>query len=280
MKIVYSPKCLEYGEPEHPESPERVKAAAEVLKKRFKFVEPEPCREKNLLLVHSRRLVESVRNLDFFKPDTPTLPKMYEYACLSAGAAIKAASLAADGENSFSLMRPPGHHAGRDSLGGFCYFNNIAIAVKWLLGQGVKKTAICDFDVHHGNGTQDIFLGERGVIYVSLHQSPFYPGTGLKSEKNCFNFPLPSGTSGKEYMGTLEKAVEIIKGFEPEVLAVSAGFDAYEGDPIGGLGLDLEAYQSIGRMIASVGVPVFSVLEGGYSSMLGNCVESYLRCMV
>ncbi len=277
MKIVYSPKCLEYGEVGHPESPIRVGDSYQFLKdKNFEFVEPEPAQEKDLFLVHTKRLVEEVKNERILDPDTPNIKGIYNYALLSAGGAIKAMELALTGEKSFSLMRPPGHHAGKDFCGGFCYFNNIAIAVAKAL-EKVKKAAILDIDCHHGNGTENIFLGKNNVLYVSLHQSPLYPGTGLKSQFNVFNFPLSSETTEKEYLESLDKGLKKISDFQPDVLAISAGFDTYKKDPITMFNLGIETYQKIGKKISDLNLPTFAVLEGGYSSDLPQCLYNFVN---
>jgi len=172
-------------------------------------------------------------------------------------------------------MRPPGHHVGRDFLGGFCYFNNIAIAVK----RSGKRTLILDIDAHHGNGTQDIFLGDPQVVYVSLHRSPLYPGTGLSSVQNCFNFPLPARCGDQVYLETLDRALDrALQDFQPEQVAISAGFDGYERDPLASLGLSIETYREIGARIAKLGLPVFAVLEGGYvPEALGPLIEALIR---
>lgn len=275
MIIVFSPKCLEYSEIGHPESPIRVGDSYQFLKdKNFEFVEPEPAQEKDLFLVHTKRLVEEVKNERILDPDTPNIKDIYNYALLSAGGAIKAMELALTGEKSFSLMRPPGHHAGKDFCGGFCYFNNIAIAVAKAL-EKVKKAAILDIDCHHGNGTENIFLGKNNVLYVSLHQSPLYPGTGLKSQFNVFNFPLSPETTEKEYLESLDKGLKKISDFQPDVLAISAGFDTYKKDPITMFNLGIETYQKIGKKISDLNLPTFAVLEGGYSSDLPQCLYNF-----
>lgn len=276
MNILFSRKCLEFWQPGHPESPDRVRMVYEFLNthKNFNFIEPEPCTEKDILLAHSRNLLNQVKSGGFFDSDTPRLPGIFDYAKLSAGSAIQAAKLALEGKESFSLMRPPGHHAGRDSLGGFCYFNNIAIAAAGILKKA-KRVAILDIDCHHGNGTQDIFMGNPKVLYVSLHQSPLYPGTGLKSEKNCLNFPLPPGTGDKEYLETLKEAMVSIREFDPGLIGVSAGFDTYAGDPITNLDLRVKTYRKIGSMISKLG-NAFAVLEGGYHSDMPRCVHEFL----
>ncbi len=270
MKIIFDERCLEFNEPGHPESPERVRRAAEYLRERFDFVEPEPAREEDLLLVHTPGLIESVKNLTFYDLDCPRYPNIYDYALLAAGGAILAAEV-----GGFSLMRPPGHHVGRDFLGGFCYFNNIAIAVK----RSGKRTLILDIDAHHGNGTQDIFLGDPQVVYVSLHRSPLYPGTGLSSVQNCFNFPLPARCGDEVYLSTLDRALEqALQDFQPEQVAISAGFDGYERDPLASLGLSIETYREVGARIAKLGKPVFAVLEGGYvPEALGPLIEALIR---
>ena len=284
ITIIYSEKCLDYGQPGHPESPDRVKNSYEFLReKEFEFVEPEPCSEKDFLLVHSKQMVESVKNGNFFDMDTPNLPGIFEIAKLSAGGAIKACELALEGKTSFSLLRPPGHHATRNNIGGFCYFNNIAIAVKKTLqefGQGPERSrrrvVIIDIDCHHGNGTEDIFLGEEKVLYVSLHQSPLYPGTGLSSKKNCLNFPISAGTDEKKYLEVLDSALIEVKKFDPSLIGVSSGFDTYELDPITDIGLKKESYRKIGERIKNLGKPIFRVLEGGYSQDLPQCIYEYL----
>lgn len=273
MKIVFSPKCLEYGSPYHPENPRRIQLAYEYLKEKYEFIEPKPATEKDLLLVHTKEYIERIKSGNFYDPDTPAYDNIYEYAKLSAGAAIIAAK-----EKAFSLMRPPGHHAGRrgKALGaptlGFCYFNNIAIAVKKLS----KKALILDIDTHHGNGTQEIFQDSEDVIFISLHTMGIYPGTGFRSMGNCYNYPLPMGTDDKMYLETLNKALGNVDLSRVEVVAVSAGFDTLEGD-LGGLRLTLDCYKEIGKRIGSLGLPVFIILEGGYSSKLGICIDNLIQ---
>jgi acetoin utilization deacetylase AcuC-like enzyme len=277
MKIIFSPKCIEYKSPGHPESPQRVSSGYEFLKQKgFEFVEPSPASDADILLVHTQELLDKVKNLDFDDPDTPALNNIFEYAALSAGAAITAMKFSLKGQAAFSLMRPPGHHATRGSLGGFCYFNNIAIAVK-KASATVNKLAILDIDCHHGNGTEDIFLGQENILFVSLHRVPLYPGTGLKSNKNCLNYPLSAELSEFEYLAYLQDALSQIKNFKPALLAVSAGFDTYKGDPVAGLGLGREAYRKIGSEINALGVPYFCVLEGGYSRELPECLYEFMK---
>ena len=276
MKLVFDPTCLEYARPGHPEAPRRVQLAYAYLKDRYRTIVPGPIDETDLLLVHSHRLVESVQNGEFRDWDTPNLPGIYQHALQSVAGAVTAMRRALEGEAAFSLMRPPGHHAGPDYLAGFCYFNNIAVATAKALKQ-VGRVAIVDFDCHHGNGTQDIFLGRKGVLYLSLHQSPFYPGTGLRSEQNCINFPMGSGTDDDMWRRAFEEGMAAVEQFEPDLLAVSAGFDGYKHDPFAIFQLSRELFTEVGQRIGSLGKPTFSVLEGGYSDALGSCAEAYIE---
>ncbi|MEM2341304.1 MAG: histone deacetylase [Candidatus Bathyarchaeia archaeon] len=284
MYIVFSEKCLEYWEPGHPESPDRVYRAYKLLKEAgFSFIEAEPCSEGDLLLVHSREYVEMIRKETFYDPDTPNLPGIYEYARLAAGSAIKSMEIALEGEKAFSLMRPPGHHVGVNgrALGapslGFCYFNNVAIACKRALRK-VNRIAIIDIDCHHGNGTQEIFFGSSEVLFVSLHRyGGVYPGTGERSLKNCLNYPFTHPVGDKEYIKTLSSALKEIENFDPDLIAVSAGFDTYVYDPVCSLGLSIESYAAIGRMIAELNRNIFAVLEGGYGKDLPKCILNFLN---
>jgi len=275
MLIIYSPKCIEYRAVGHPESPTRVSRSYEFLKdKGYTFISPGYADEATILSVHTSRLVTTVKSGNFYDPDTPALPGIYDYASLAVGAAIKAMELSLKGDISFSLMRPPGHHAGKDTLGGFCYFNNIAVAVK-LSG---KRCAILDIDCHHGNGTEGIFLGDTNVLYVSLHRYGFfYPGTGGTSYQNALNFPMPADTTPDVWFDNFHNALDAIRKFNPELLAISAGFDTYKGDPIAGLGLEVKDYYEIGRLIKQLNLPIFAVLEGGYSDRLPECIHEFLK---
>jgi acetoin utilization deacetylase AcuC-like enzyme len=263
MKIIFSEKCLEYSWPGHIEGPERVRKAFEFLKKKYEFLEPKPASMEELLKVHSREYVDLIKNAragSYLNGDTPVPENIYEFARLSAGGAMLAAR-----EKGFSLMRPPGHHAGRNgkALGaatlGFCYFNNIAIAVKSL----DLQTLILDIDGHHGNGTQEIFLGHPKVTYISLHRYPHYPGTGLRSQGNCLNFPLSYPAGDSLYLKTLGKALGQVDMTGIEVVGISAGFDAHQGD-LASLGLSSEGYREIGIKVGALGKSTFGVLEGGY----------------
>ena len=278
MKIFFSKECLDYSQRGHPESPFRVSASYKYLKEKgFEFKESGVCHERDILLVHSKELLREVKEGNFLDADTPALDNIFHYALLSAGSAIEAALFSLKGENSFSLMRPPGHHATRDNLGGFCYFNNIAIATM-RAKEKVDKIAIIDLDCHHGNGTQDIFLGKRDIIYVSLHQSPLYPGTGLRSQENCFNYPLAANTTPDSYLDVLKKALEGVVKFDSDLIAVSIGFDTYKLDPLTSLSLEKETYFKIGRILSDLKKPLFSILEGGYNTQdMPECISQFLE---
>jgi acetoin utilization deacetylase AcuC-like enzyme len=278
MKTFYSPKCLGYKYPDHPESPDRISRTAKYLaEKGCSFIEPSPALKEDILRVHSRKMFDGIKTGTQSDYDTPAIPGIFDDAMLSAGSAILAAETTSETEPAFSLMRPPGHHATKNRVMGFCYFNNIAIASAKVLDHFPKsKIAILDIDCHHGNGTEDIFLNHSSLIYVSLHQSPLYPGTGLQSRGNCYNFPLLPGTEETGYLETLQKACEIIRQFSPALIGVSAGFDTCRNDPLTQLNLDVESYQKIGEMISGLEIPTFIVMEGGYSSDLPECVFSFL----
>jgi acetoin utilization deacetylase AcuC-like enzyme len=272
--IVFSEKCLGYGS-WHIENPERVQIAYEVLKKKgYKFLAPKPAVEEDLLEAHDSEYVWNVKKGLVEDVDTPAYDNIYEYARLSAGGAVLAAEV-----GGFSLMRPPGHHAGRNgaALGsytrGFCYLNNIAIAVKHL----DKPTLILDVDGHHGNGTQEIFLKDAKVTYVSLHRHPHYPGTGSSSEANILNLPLWADCGDEVYLKTLDEALSKVHIDRFESVAVSAGFDTHTGD-LASLGLTAKGYWEIGRRIGALSKPTFFVLEGGYSGKnIGEDIDQLLK---
>ncbi|MBI5675188.1 MAG: histone deacetylase [Nitrospirae bacterium] len=276
MKIFFSEKCLKYSQIGHPESPVRVQSTYHFLKnKGYEFIEPKPCKDDDILLAHTSALLDSVRKEKFYDPDTPSFHGIFNIAKLSAGSAVDAAELCLKGEKTFSLMRPPGHHATKNGLGGFCYFNNIAIA-SLKVKKDAGRVAVIDFDCHHGNGTEDIILGKKDFLYLSLHQSPLYPGTGLVSRDNCINYPLSPDTSPEEYLYSFQAGLKQVEKFNPDLLAVSAGFDSYRLDPITNLSLEKETYREIGSMLADMNTPSFAVLEGGYSTDLAECVHMFL----
>jgi len=272
-------KTAAYGASGHPEAPFRVSKTFERLKSAGLTPElpPVAAGAEDVSLLHAAGHFKSVSTGAFADADTPAHRGIGEIALISLSGALSAADSALAGEPAFSLMRPPGHHAGKDRVAGFCYLNNVALATARLQKKKPGlKVAIVDFDVHHGDGTESLVLGRENTAFVSLHQFPLYPGTGRQTRGNCVNVPLPEGTDGDRYLLAFEPALEAVLATKPDVLAVSAGFDAYKDDPIAGLKLDRDTFKRIGALLASTKLPRFAVLEGGYSEDLPKLVESFL----
>jgi acetoin utilization deacetylase AcuC-like enzyme len=250
----------------HPERPERLAGLLEAFPD---FVEARPAALSELALVHDADYIERVRSASelgepvLLDPDTICTVSSFEVARLAAGAAIQAVE-----HSGFALVRPPGHHALHDRSMGFCIFNNIAVAARFAQRElGIGRLAILDWDVHHGNGTQDEFWDDERVLFVSIHQWPFYPGSGGPGEGNAttVNVPLGAGAGDDKYLEHLEEVVEpAIRAFEPELLLVSAGFDAAASDPIGGMSVSEEGFRELGRRASGLAERVALVLEGGY----------------
>ena len=287
--IIYHPKYVEHNLGEgHPERPERLRKTMELLRKNVLgdvlLIEPKAASEKDLLRVHTQRYVEYVRDASreggMIDMDTPVPRGTYEIALLSAGGAILAGEIVMKNEapNTFAVLRPPGHHSGRDFGGGFCYFNNIAIMIEYLKEKhSIRRAMILDWDVHHGNGTQDIYYEDNSVLYFSTHQSPLYPGTGRMSELGSgaglgynINFPLSPGSTGADFLYILkEMFVPLAEEFRPDFIAVSAGYDAYFIDPLASLGFTIQTYADATKIVKKTAEKVcngrLAVLwEGGY----------------
>jgi acetoin utilization deacetylase AcuC-like enzyme len=266
---------------EHPERQERLRALLDTFPR---FQEARAATPEELAACHDAAYVEAVRatsergrtiRLD---PDTVCTPTSYEAALLAAGAAISAVE-----REGFALGRPPGHHALPDRAMGFCLFNNVAVAARFAQRElGLARVAILDWDVHHGNGTQDMFWDDKSVLFVSLHQWPFYPGTGGPGEGNetTVNVPLPAGCGDAEYVEALETiALPALEAFAPDLLLVSAGFDAAAGDPIGGMRVTEEGFRELARLAGSACERLALVLEGGYNTatlpgLVGSVLEA------
>ncbi|PWU17550.1 MAG: histone deacetylase [Verrucomicrobia bacterium] len=282
MNIITDTRCTGYSAPFHPERPERITSTQVKLREQTEvpitWIEPRPCDDTAILRAHTSNHLARLDVAEDFDSDTAYFPGIAGYARTSAGAAIEAMETGRAGKTVFSLMRPPGHHATPQRAMGFCYLGNIAIAALEALAKGVKRVAIYDFDVHHGNGTEAILLNKPGTAFFSIHQFPCYPGTGARNVgNNCFNYPVPPRTPRAEYRHILETALNELKKFKPELVGVSAGFDAYARDPLAQETLEAEDYYWLGQTIRGLGVPVFSVLEGGYSNDLPDLIFAFLR---
>jgi acetoin utilization deacetylase AcuC-like enzyme len=285
MKIITDSRCTAYSSPGHPERPARVSRTLERLKAqselKITWAEPLTVDEEVIERAHSAEHVARIKSAAAdFDGDTPAHPDIFEHARRSVGGALQALQAARAGETAFSLLRPPGHHAMRDRAMGFCYLNSIAIAALEALGTGTRKIAVFDFDVHHGNGTEAILLNQPHSVFFSIHQHPCYPGTGTKNAgDNCFNYPVAPRTPREEYRKILEKSLEELKKAKPALVAVSAGFDAYARDPIAQETLETEDFYWLGKSIRGLGIPAFSILEGGYSNDLPELILAYLKGM-
>lgn len=281
MNVITDSRCTAYHRPGHPERPQRISQTIDKLKSQttipITWLEPGPVQHPQLRRAHSDRLIARLDQPFDFDADTPAHPEIGDHAFRSVGGALHALELALKGQRAISLLRPPGHHATVDQAMGFCYLNSIAIAVLEALARNIPRVAVFDFDVHHGNGTEAILLGEERAAFFSVHQFPAYPGTGAASYENAFNFPVAPSSPRAVYREALAGALTEIQRFKPALIAVSAGFDAYSQDPLSDAPLEHEDYHWLGESIRGLGVPVFSVLEGGYSAQLPDLILSYLH---
>jgi len=282
MTIITDERCTGFSQPGHPERPERISRTLQMLRTqtevRLDWETPAPVEEAALLRAHTPEHLARLNEPRDFDADTPFFSEIAQYARASVGAALAALNAARAGRRAFSLMRPPGHHATRTRAMGFCYLNNIAIAALEALATGTRRLAVYDFDVHHGNGTEAILLNQPGAVFFSIHQFPCYPGTGTRNlGDNCFNYPVPPEMSRHAYRQILSSALEHLQTFKPELVAVSAGFDCFAHDPLAQETLETEDFYWLGKSFHDLGVPVFSLLEGGYSNDLPELILAYLK---
>ncbi|MFM7821256.1 MAG: histone deacetylase family protein [Candidatus Fonsibacter sp.] len=273
--------------PGHPECPERIPAILTGLKKiqsqKLIWREIGSFDEKYIELTHSKKYLEKINqsfpkeDLVFLDGDTIVSKGSKKAAYDAVGAIINAidAVMNQEFDNAFCVVRPPGHHAEKEQAMGFCIFNNIAVGATYLLEKyKLDKVAIIDFDVHHGNGTQDIFYNEKKVLYISSHQFPFYPGTGSKDEigkfNNILNIPLKAGTVSEEFFNNYKKVYDKLNEFRPQFILLSAGFDAHKNDPLANVNLESRDYYILTKEIMKIAKKIcsnkiISILEGGYN---------------
>lgn len=304
--IVWSEAYLDHETGSHPESPERWVAIELALRAAGLFevlpvLAPEAAPVERVLTVHGEGLVERVRAAAerggaWLDPDTWVSPLSYETALLAAGGACLAVDAVLEGRapRAFALVRPPGHHAEPNRAMGFCLFNNIAVAARHAQAvHGIERVAIVDWDVHHGNGTQAIFWEDPSVLFVSLHQYPFYPGSGSRQEEGegpgrgtTINLPLPAGTGEDVYLAAFDGVVvPALRTFAPDLILVSAGFDAHADDPLAQMRLRTESFALMAERLRDAaaelcGGRLVLVLEGGYNlKALGDSAVATIEAL-
>jgi acetoin utilization deacetylase AcuC-like enzyme len=295
--------------PNHPERPERLIAIIETLEAaglldKLVVIEPELAERSVLELCHKPRYIDefkrAVEKSEPFlhTPECVISPATFEVALYAVGGVLKGVDKVIEGKvrNCFCAVRPPGHHAGNYRAMGFCFFNNVAIAARYLQNKhGIERILILDWDVHHGNGTQYMFDKDPKVYFVSFHQDPLcsYPGTGKESERGHLqgkgftqNFPMPTGAGEEEYLKAMEKVEQAMKKFRPQFILISAGFDAHIAEPLAHINLTARGYEELTRRVKSIAEVhaqgrLVSVLEGGYQlGPLGESVERHTRVLL
>jgi acetoin utilization deacetylase AcuC-like enzyme len=280
MTILHDPHCADYGSSLRPEQPARVIRSAAHLRTAHPDwtwqVPPATVPDETLLLAHSSAHLKRLAQPRDFDADTPALPHIAIHARQAVSAALLAADLALTGERVFTLMRPPGHHATASQAMGFCYLNQIALAALAARSRGIARVAIWDFDAHHGNGTEAILHRREGVLFCSVHQHPGYPGTGTVSFDNCRNWPVAPHTPRAGHMAALRASLDAVIAFQPDLVLVSAGFDAFARDPITAMTLETEDFATLGHWLRAAQLPAAAILEGGYSDDLPLLIDAFL----
>lgn len=288
MLILHDPRCADYGSAMRPEQPARITTTVPALSAGHPAwtwrVPSQAVTDDILLLAHTPGHLKRLQASADFDDDTPFFPQIGTHARRSVAAALDAAEHALTSHTpAFALMRPPGHHATADQAMGFCYLNQIAIAALFARHfLHAKRVAIWDFDAHHGNGTESILQshlsrGDTGLFFASVHQSPCYPGTGqCDLGPKLRNWPVPPRAPRREHLAALRESLDAVLAFAPDLILVSAGFDAYSRDPLTAMTLETEDFAMLGSWLRESGRPAAAVLEGGYSPDLALLIEAFL----
>ena len=286
MLILHDPQCADYGSSMRPEQPARVTKSVAHLKSAHPAWEwrlpSGSVDDATLLLAHSAAHLQRLAQPRDFDADTPYFPGIDAHAKRSVSGALDAAAHALIHQTPvLSLMRPPGHHATAGEAMGFCYLNSVAIAALHAVRmRGVKRVAVWDFDAHHGNGTEFILHAQEAhetFFFASVHQYPGYPGTGTQDHgPNIRNWPVAPRTPRADHMAALRAAFDAVVSFAPDLILVSAGFDAYARDPITAMTLERDDFATLGRWLGETAHPAAAVLEGGYSDDLPLLIDAFL----
>jgi len=308
VSLIYDPAYLKHDTGLHPENARRLSAILDALgqddalSRKLARVRPQPARSEDIARCHREDLIHEIEALSksgesFVDADTRISPESFEVAQLAAGAALAAVdeAMRQGGGRAFGLIRPPGHHATISTAMGFCLFNNAAIGARYAQAKyGVERVLIIDWDVHHGNGTQEIFWNDPTVFYFSTHQYPYYPGTGSSGERGggkgegfTLNIPLRAGTPARQHRQAFTDAIhEIERRFPPDLIIISAGFDSRLGDPLGGLMLEDSDFSEMTKEVLRIAEKhaagrVIGLLEGGYNlDLLGNSVRTHIAALM